>query len=169
MPPGHALACLSVGRASCRVHHRTADSAVGVLSLNLVVTANTPAAAAVAGPAAPGQPLSALGAALAAALEALAPRCTALPLSVGALNSRPWWPRRDQNTQRLVSGPLQLALNTQASVALGARQAAAAAAAAGYRCCCQLACSAATRYFCSELNLNAKLSTACRWFWMRQS
>ncbi|KAL4424256.1 hypothetical protein ABPG75_001557 [Micractinium tetrahymenae] len=101
-----------------RVHHRTAESAVGTLALNLVAEPNSPAAAAAqqlsAQPVQQAQQqLSALGAALAAALAALAPRCLALPLSVGALNARPWWPRRDQNSQRLVSGPLQLAANTQ--------------------------------------------------------
>lgn len=86
---------------------------MGVLSLNLVAEANTAAAAAAQQGQQAGQ-LSPLGAALAAALEALVPRCLALPLSVDALNRRPWWPRRDQNTQRLVSGPLQMAPNTQA-------------------------------------------------------
>ena len=95
-----------------RVHHRTAESAVGTLALNLVAEANSPAAAAQQQQ--PRQQLSQLGAALAAALAALAPRCLALPLSVPALNARPWWPRRDLNTQRLVGGPLQLAANTQA-------------------------------------------------------
>ncbi|PSC74128.1 mini-chromosome maintenance complex-binding isoform A [Micractinium conductrix] len=94
-----------------RVHHRTAESAVGTLALNLVAEANSPAAAAQQQQ--PRQQLSQLGAALAAALAALAPRCLALPLSVPALNARPWWPRRDLNTQRLVGGPLQLAANTQ--------------------------------------------------------
>jgi hypothetical protein len=144
---------------------------VGVLSLNLVVTANTPAAAAVAGPAAPGQPLSALGAALAAALEALAPRCTALPLSVGALNDRPWWPRRDQNTQRLVRGPLQLALNTQASICAGTARLLLLARLQLQRARAATNChwSVVICCFCSELNLNSKLSLpACRWCWMRQ-
>lgn len=103
---------------------------MGALSLNLVAEAGNPAAAA-AGPttAAPtlsaaaqpeAQELSLLGGALATALAALAPRCLALPLSVGALNARPWWPRRDQNTQRLVSGLLQLAPNTQVCRCVGA-------------------------------------------------
>ncbi|KAL4442708.1 hypothetical protein ABPG77_006702 [Micractinium sp. CCAP 211/92] len=96
-----------------RVHHRTAESAVGTLALNLVAEPHGPAAAATQQPAQPEQRLSPLGAALAAALGALAPRCLALPLSVGALNGRPWWPRRDQNSQRLIGGPLQLAANTQ--------------------------------------------------------
>jgi hypothetical protein len=101
-----------------RVHHRTPQSAVGVMSLNLVAEPNTAAAAAAAPPAGvqpaqQAQQLSPLGAAVAAALEALAPRCRTLPLSIDALNRRPWWPRRDQNSQRLISGPLQLAANTQ--------------------------------------------------------
>lgn len=98
---------------ACRVHHRTDTSAVGVLSLNLVADAATSAAQQQQQPAGDAQQLSPLGAALAAALEALAPRCRALALSVDALNRRPWWPRRDQNSQRLISGPLQLASNTQ--------------------------------------------------------
>lgn len=102
-----------------RVQHRTAESAVGVLCLNLVAELNSPAAAAAAGVQQQQQQqaaqagVSPLGAALAAAVGSLAPRCLALPLSIAALNRRPWWPRRDQNTQRLISGPLQLAPNTQ--------------------------------------------------------
>ncbi len=85
------------------------------MSLNLVAEPNTAAAAAAAPPAGAqqAQQLSPLGAAVAAALEALAPRCRTLPLTIDALNRRPWWPRRDQNSQRLISGPLQLAANTQ--------------------------------------------------------
>lgn len=86
---------------------------MGTLAINLVAEPHSPAAAAAQQPAQQGQQLSPLGAALAGALGALAPRCLALPLSVGALNARPWWPRRDQNNQRLVGGPLQMAANTQ--------------------------------------------------------
>lgn len=99
---------------ACRVHHRTADSAVGVLSLNLITDEATSAAQQQQPRPADGQEqLSPLGAALGVALEALAPRCRTLALSVDALNRRPWWPRRDQNSQRLISGPLQLASYTQ--------------------------------------------------------
>jgi hypothetical protein len=95
------------------------------MALNLIIEPGSPAAAAAAaattaapgGSAASHQRLSPLGAALATALSALAPRCVALPLSVPALNARPWWPRRDQATQRLLSGPLQLAANTQVGAA----------------------------------------------------
>ena len=94
------------------------------MSLNLVAEPNTAAAAAAAPPAGAqqaqqAQQLSPLGAAVAAALEALAPRCRTLPLSIDALNRRPWWPRRDQNSQRLISGPLQLAHNTQVGLVAG--------------------------------------------------
>ncbi|EFN53539.1 hypothetical protein CHLNCDRAFT_136659 [Chlorella variabilis] len=115
-----------------RVHHRTAESAVGLQALNLVVEPNSAADAAAAAaattPAAGSggstqqRQLSALGGGVAAAAAALAPRCVALPLSVAALNARPWWPRRDQATQRLVGGPLQLAGGTQALEALMWRQ-----------------------------------------------
>ena len=118
-----AFACLPACLLS-RVHHRTPQSTVGVMSLNLVAEPNTAAAAAAAPPAGAqqaqqAQQLSPLGAAVAAALEALAPRCRTLPLSIDALNRRPWWPRRDQNSQRLISGPLQLAHNTQVGLVVG--------------------------------------------------
>lgn len=97
----------------CRVHHRTAESVVGALSLNLTVDPKTASAPAAVGSQQAQAQLSPLGAVLAAALEALAPRCLALPLSVATLNGRPWWPCRNQNSQRLISGPLQMTRNTQ--------------------------------------------------------
>eukprot|EP00887_Chlorella_sp_A99_P007055 scaffold2.g7055.t1 len=89
-----------------RVHLRSREAGpVGLMALNL---AGAPAA-----PAPGGGGLSPLGGALAAALAALAPRVVSLPLSVDKLNARPWWPRRDQGSQRLISGPLQVAGATQ--------------------------------------------------------
>lgn len=91
-----------------RVHVRSKDSeggALGTLPLNLT---NCPSAEGT-----PAGAASPLGEAIAAALAALAPRCVTLPLSIDALNSAPWWPRRLQEDLRLTTGKLQLAPGTQ--------------------------------------------------------
>ncbi len=72
---GHPHSCIA---ACCRlwrrVHLRNAESAVGVLPLNLTSCPACPQGA--------GAPLSPFAASLAAALEALAPRTLALPLAI---------------------------------------------------------------------------------------
>ncbi|KAL6782238.1 hypothetical protein ACKKBG_A06055 [Auxenochlorella protothecoides x Auxenochlorella symbiontica] len=89
-----------------RVHARREDAGViGTGSLNLT---GCPAGQA-SGPAS----LSSLGQALALALQALMPRSVSLGLTTSQLTARPWWPRRDQNTQRLLEGRLQMAKGTQ--------------------------------------------------------
>ena len=50
--------------------------------------------------------------ALAEALAMLAPATAHLPLSIASLNARAWAPRKDYATNRLRSGPLQLASGT---------------------------------------------------------
>ena len=50
--------------------------------------------------------------ALAEALAILAPATAHLPLSIASLNARAWAPRKDYATNRLRSGPLQLASGT---------------------------------------------------------
>jgi hypothetical protein len=50
--------------------------------------------------------------ALASALAMLAPATAHLPLSIASLNARAWAPRKDYATNRLRSGPLQLASGT---------------------------------------------------------
>ena len=50
--------------------------------------------------------------ALAEALATLAPATAHLPLSIASLNARAWAPRKDYATNRLRSGPLQLASGT---------------------------------------------------------
>jgi hypothetical protein len=50
--------------------------------------------------------------ALAAAIAQIAPCVAHLPLSISSLNARPWTPRKDYATNRLRSGPLQLAPGT---------------------------------------------------------
>ena len=49
---------------------------------------------------------------LASALAMLAPATAHLPLSIASLNARAWAPRKDYATNRLRSGPLQLASGT---------------------------------------------------------
>ena len=50
--------------------------------------------------------------ALAAAIAQIAPCVAHLPLSISSLNARPWTPRKDYATNRLRSGPLQVAPGT---------------------------------------------------------
>lgn len=101
-----------------RVHLRSTDAgALGTLPVNLTSCPSAMTSAPSSSPAPTAnlkEGLSPLGAAIAAALEALAPRCQALALSVDRLNSGPWWPRRPaEEGCRLSTGPLQLAPCTQ--------------------------------------------------------
>lgn len=52
-------------------------------------------------------------AALTAVLQALLPRVVSLPLSIDRLNSAPWVPRKDYDSNVLVAGPLQAADGTE--------------------------------------------------------
>eukprot|EP00798_Chlamydomonas_sp_ICE-L_P004636 gene4636-14832_t len=56
----------------------------------------------------PNAPASPFVAALAAAVAALVPLSSVLPLTVGKCNSGPWAPKRDYETNRLSRSPLQL-------------------------------------------------------------
>lgn len=51
--------------------------------------------------------------ALTSLMNTVVPRSLTVPLTVDALNAKPWWPRRQQSTQRLIPGQLQLAAGTQ--------------------------------------------------------
>ena len=116
------------------VQHRTSDGAVGVFPLNLTscptvdpttttttttTTTNTTTTTTTTNSAKEGasasvkRGLSPFGEALFAAIEALVPRCSPLPLSLEKLNGASWVPRRGAEELLMSSGALQLAAGTQ--------------------------------------------------------
>jgi|TARA_B110000967_G_scaffold160242_1_gene166073 hypothetical protein len=83
-----------------RVHTRSDGMPIGKFGITLLGVPDGPAHCGV------------VASLLSRAVAQIAPAVAHLPLSIASLNARPWAPRKDYSTNRLRSGPLQLAPGT---------------------------------------------------------